>query len=76
MDATGVYRVRHAGPHRAAHEISLLEGATLPPCEVCGDEVRFELEHAVKHIFDDEDFRHARGRTTKSPFRLVPRRRV
>ncbi len=38
----GVYRVLHA-KHRAAHEVTLLEGQKFPECRRCGDDVRFEL---------------------------------
>jgi hypothetical protein len=38
---SGIYRVFH-NSHRGSHEVTLLRDEVFPPCERCGDDVRFE----------------------------------
>ena len=53
---SGIYRVFHS-LHRVSHEVTLLKGEQFPPCNRCGDQVRFELEREVSHIDSDYHFR-------------------
>ena len=59
-----VFRVRHAR-HRKSHLAVVLEGQELPPCAVCGTEVRYEpVVESVRgwgsdHINQDPDFLEA-----------------
>ena len=53
---TGIYEVIHDRSHRAAHEVVLVGAETFPPCDSCGDRVRFRLVRTAPYIFSDEDF--------------------
>lgn len=53
---TGIYEVIHAAAHRSAHEVVMLSGDAFPPCETCGQQVRFRLVRTAPYIFQDEDF--------------------
>jgi hypothetical protein len=55
IPATGVYQVFH-GPHRLAHEVTLLGGETFPRCAMCKDDVHFKLVHAAPRIAHDPSF--------------------
>jgi len=53
---SGVYLMHHGEQHSPAVEIVLLSGKSFPRCEVCKDEVRFELVRNAPYIFHDDDF--------------------
>ncbi len=38
---TGLYRIHHYA-HRLPHDCFVKAGKILPPCNICGDRVRFE----------------------------------
>jgi hypothetical protein len=62
---SGVYSVAHEGKHAAAHEVTCIAGITFPPCDECGDAVRFTLVKHAKHIVRHEHFRmHTSSRLT------------
>ncbi|HTV66397.1 MAG TPA: hypothetical protein VMD98_12380 [Bryocella sp.] len=55
VPVSGVYRVEHNG-HRQAHEATLRQGEVFPGCGICGDDVRFTLQHRANDIDGDRDF--------------------
>lgn len=57
---TGIYEVIHDQHHRTAHEVVLLNGDSFPPCDTCGERVRFRLIRTAPYIFQDEDFEEPR----------------
>jgi len=53
---TGIYEVIHDHGHRSLHEVVMLSGDAFPPCDTCGNQVRFRLIRTAPYIFQDEDF--------------------
>lgn len=53
---SGIYEVVHDRAHRTAHEVVMLKGDSFPPCDNCGELVRFRLIRTAPYIFQDEDF--------------------
>ena len=53
---TGIYEVIHDRAHRTAHEVVMLREDAFPPCDSCGNQVRFRLIRTAPYIFQDEDF--------------------
>jgi hypothetical protein len=53
---SGIYEIIHHGDHRAAHDVVMIRGDHFPPCEACGEQVRFRLIRTAPYIFQDEDF--------------------
>ena len=49
--ASGIYRASH-NSHRGSHEVTLLRDEAFPPCEVCGDDVRFERVRTLNDTCD------------------------
>ena len=55
--------VPESGIYRGIHEsggqdtVVLLRGALFPPCEECGQRVRYKMLHTAPYIFHDEDFK-------------------
>jgi hypothetical protein len=47
---SGVYRVLHDRNHRQPHEITMVAGRTFPPCDYCGNGVRYELVRRTEHL--------------------------
>jgi hypothetical protein len=53
---SGIYEVIHDREHRSAHDVLMHGGDTFPPCDQCGEQVRFRLIRSAPYIFEDEDF--------------------
>ena len=51
---SGLYRVLHGG-HRGNHEAVLLRGELFPRCQVCAENVHFELLQAAPHLNSNEN---------------------
>ena len=49
--ASGIYRASH-NSHRGSHEVTLLRDEAFPPCEACGDDVRFERVRTLNDTCD------------------------
>ncbi len=56
---SGLYTAYHLAEHRGPHDMALLAAKLFPKCNICGDQVWYELVHAAPYIFDDVDFRPA-----------------
>ena len=54
---SGIYEVVHGGKHRESRRGIMVRGQKFPPCQQCGDQVRYVLVESIQYIFDDEDFR-------------------
>jgi hypothetical protein len=54
---SGVYRVLHDPSHADEHEVTCVFGQNFPPCNHCGDYVRFVLERGAIHIDAQKHFR-------------------
>ena len=54
---SGVYRVLHDPNHADEHEVTCVFGKKFPPCNHCGDYVRFILEHSAIHIDSHAHFK-------------------
>jgi hypothetical protein len=54
---SGIYSVTHDGEHAQAHEVTCVAGKTFPPCEECGEDVRFLLVKHAKHVGHHEHFK-------------------
>jgi hypothetical protein len=54
---SGVYRVLHDPSHADEHEVSCMFGRKFPPCNRCGDYVRFVLEHGAIFIGSHAHFK-------------------
>ena len=53
---SGIYEVVHDREHRGSHEVVMVSSDKFPPCETCGDRVRFKIIRAATYIFYDKDF--------------------
>ena len=54
---SGIYSVVHEGQHADTHEVTCIAGKMFPPCDECGDAVRFVLVRHARHIARQEYFR-------------------
>jgi hypothetical protein len=54
---SGIYRALHDPGHADEHEVTCVFGQKFPPCNHCGDYVRFVLEHGAIHIDAQKHFR-------------------
>lgn len=54
---SGIYKVIHDSRHRQSHEVTCVAGKPFPPCNHCGDHVRFELVHPAVHVGNHEEFK-------------------
>jgi hypothetical protein len=54
---SGIYRALHDPNHADEHEVTCVFGQTFPRCNLCGDYVRFVLEHAAVGIDSHEHFK-------------------
>ena len=51
VQKSGIYRVVHDSKHGAVdHEVTCVSGKRFPPCNHCGENVRFLLVRAARHI--------------------------
>ena len=56
VPCSGIYKVVHDDEHTEEHEVTVIFGKHFPPCNHCGDEVRFVLVRKAKHITNHSDF--------------------
>ncbi len=54
---SGIYSVTHDGKHTDAHEATCVAGKRFPPCNECGDAVRFILVKHARHVLRHDHFR-------------------
>ena len=54
---SGIYAVAHEGQHAEAQEVTCVAGKKFPPCDECGDAVRFVLVKHARHVARQEHFR-------------------
>jgi hypothetical protein len=54
---SGIYSVAHEGKHTDAHEATCIAGKTFPPCDECGDGVRFALVKHARLVTRHDHFR-------------------
>jgi hypothetical protein len=59
---SGVYQVQHYR-HRLYHEVTVLGGASFPPCDDCGMNVRFRLVRTAPLLQTDRNFGDAKSRS-------------
>jgi len=52
---SGIYDIKHH-LHREHHEAVFLKGGVFPACRVCGERIRFQLNHGAPYIAEDPDF--------------------
>ncbi len=54
VPTSGIYEVMHdkldSEHHAHPHRVTMLSGATFPPCRGCGRGVRYRLCEAAEHI--------------------------
>jgi hypothetical protein len=53
---SGIYTVIHDPVHRQSHEVTCVNGKKFPPCNHCGEHVRFKLKYAAHHVDTHESF--------------------
>jgi hypothetical protein len=53
---SGIYTVIHDPKHKQNHEITCVAGKTFPPCNHCGEHVRFRLKSAAEHVGTNRSF--------------------
>jgi hypothetical protein len=53
---SGIYSVLHEG-HAEAHEVTCVAGKKFPPCDECGDAVRFVLVRHARHVARHDHFK-------------------
>jgi hypothetical protein len=54
---SGIYRVVHDQVHTKDHEVTCVYRDKFPPCNDCGDQVRFVLERGAPHVYVDDNFK-------------------
>ena len=54
---SGVYRVVHDPAHTKEHEVTCVFREKFPPCNNCGDQVRFMLERGAHRLDVDDNFK-------------------
>lgn len=54
---SGIYSVSHERGHTDAQEVTCVAGKMFPPCDECGDAVRFVLVKHARHISRQDHFR-------------------
>jgi hypothetical protein len=57
VERSGIYRVVHDSHHTKEHEVTCVHGKKFPPCNHCGDHVRFVLRVFAQHIENNENFK-------------------
>lgn len=56
-EASGIYTVVHDVVHRETHEVTCVYGKQFPPCNNCGQHVRFKLKYKAVHIDSSDHFK-------------------
>lgn len=54
---SGVYRVAHDAHHVGEHDVTCVLGNKFPPCNYCGQHVRFLLARPAQDIEHDPNFK-------------------
>ena len=54
---SGIYAVAHERAHSDAQEVTCVAGKRFPPCDECGDGVRFVLVKHARHVARQDHFR-------------------
>ena len=54
---SGIYSVVHADEHTGVHEVTCVAGKKFPPCDECGDGVKFLLVRHARHIARQDHFK-------------------
>jgi hypothetical protein len=54
---SGIYSVVHEGKHGEAQEVTCVAGKKFPPCDECGDSVRFVLLRHARHVSHQDHFK-------------------
>jgi hypothetical protein len=54
---SGIYRVVHGPYHAWEHDVTVIYGKHFPPCDHCGDQVRFVFERGAQHIEHNKHFK-------------------
>jgi hypothetical protein len=54
---SGIYRVIHDPNHPEEHDITCIYGYPFPPCNHCGQDVRFVLKQPAHHIDTHKHFK-------------------
>lgn len=52
---SGIYQIVHESGEQDRG--IFIRGGMFPPCDDCGNQVRYSIVRTAPHIFDDEDFR-------------------
>lgn len=53
---SGIYSVLHGQEHAKSHDVTCMAGKTFPPCEECGDDVRFQLVRHAPNVLRHAHF--------------------
>jgi hypothetical protein len=54
---SGIYDVLHDRNHYQRHQVTCVHGEPFPPCNHCGNGVRFRLAVKAMHISNHEHFK-------------------
>jgi hypothetical protein len=54
---SGIYDVIHDPQHTQKHQVTCVHGEPFPPCNHCGQHVRFRLAIAAIHVKNHEHFK-------------------
>lgn len=56
VPSSGIYKVVHDTEHTEEHEVTCVYGKRFPPCNHCGENVRFKALKIARHIETNENF--------------------
>jgi hypothetical protein len=57
VERSGIYKVIHDPYHDQEHEVTCIFGKRFPPCNGCGQHVRFTLIRGAQHIEHNKNFK-------------------
>jgi hypothetical protein len=57
VQQSGIYNVIHDNQHLQRHQVTCVYGESFPPCNHCGQNVRFKLAMAAIHIRKHKSFK-------------------
>jgi hypothetical protein len=57
VPASGIYDVLHDSEHTERHQVTVIYGKIFPPCNHCGNKVRYKLAYKAKHIESHDLFK-------------------
>jgi hypothetical protein len=57
ISKSGIYSVAHEDAHANAQEVTCVAGKKFPPCNECGENVRFVLVKHARHVARQDHFR-------------------